>query len=113
MWILSDKTFNRLTMTLAGKLCSTFDCRIILPLGIMPDDSKAPIPSTAPGVQKRVLPSVDVMVLVSDDDAVVCVPQIGGKMDYTGFRARDPISYKWCKDLFLYYWEKSKPFALI
>ena len=109
MWILTDMVFNRLAMPLVGKLSSTFDCRIILPASIMPRDNGAPIPSTAPGVQKRVLPEVNVVVLVSDEDAVFCVPQLGGKMDYTGFRARDPVSYKWCRDLFLYFWDKAMP----
>ena len=112
MWIMTDRVFNRLALTLAGKLSSTLDSRIILPEGIMPQDREAPIPSTAPGVQKRVLPSVDVVILVSDNDAVVCILQQNGKMDYTGFRARDPLSYKWCKDLFLYYWDKAKPSAI-
>ncbi len=91
-----------------GKLDSSFDCRIILPAGVMPSDREAVIPSTTPGVKKRVLPSVEVVLLVSDDDAVICVPLKGGRMDYTGFRARDTISYKWCRDLFLYYWERAR-----
>ena len=108
MWILTDRSFNRLAMTLKGKLSSTFDCRIILPASTMPRDSDAPIPSTAPGVQKRALPKVDVMVLVADDEAAFATSRLNGEMDYTGFHAKDPVSYKWCKDLFLYFWDKSR-----
>jgi hypothetical protein len=38
--------------------------------------------------------SVEVLVLVSSDDAVFCFPELEGNMDYTGFKARDPVQYK-------------------
>lgn len=101
MWNLTNRVFNRMALTLGGKLSPTFDCRIILPADIIPSNKEALIPSTAPGVKNRVLPSVMVVVLVSDDDTVLCVSQLNGRMDYTCFMARDPVSYKWCKDLYL------------
>jgi predicted transcriptional regulator len=114
MWILSDKIFNLFSSTVNQKLSPKLDCRLILPANEMPSDNEAIVPSTAPGVNKRTLPSVEFMILVFDNNAGFTSKRQDERMDYgAGFQSRDPISYKWCKDLFLYYWDKAEPLALI
>jgi predicted transcriptional regulator len=111
MCVISDKSFNLFSSTINQKLSPKFDYRLILPPNEMPSDTKTIIPSTAPGVKKRTLPSVEFILLVFDNNAGFRIIRQDGKMGYTGFQARDPISYKWCKELFLYYWDKAEPLA--
>ena len=109
IWILSDQIFKNHIPIVSGKVKPTFDLRLIFPEAVMPPDSKALIPSTLPGVHKRVLPKVDVIVIVTDRAAGFCLPQRNGKIDYRNFNGQDPKFHNWCKDLFLYYWKNAKP----
>jgi predicted transcriptional regulator len=63
----------------------------------------------AEGVERRVLPEVKVNIIVTDKEAVFGLAYSDGRMDYTQFLSRDPKFRKWCKDLFLHYWEKAEP----
>ena len=57
----------------------------------------------------RTLPKVDVRVIMTEKEAMCSLPMIDGKTDYTSFIGKDPRFHKWCKDLYLYYWEKADP----
>lgn len=109
VWILTDQVLASSIPLLAEKMKPPFDLRIILPEGLFPPESKSQLPSKMPTIQKRVLPKVNVLVVLTDKYAVFCLPNWRGKIDYTGFSGEDPKFHKWCKDLFLYYWEKAKP----
>jgi predicted transcriptional regulator len=110
IWVMSDQILKSLIPVVAGKVKQTFDTRFIFPETVMPPDSKAPIPSTLPGIQKRVLPKVEAIVIVTDKAAGFCLPNSNGRIDYRNLNGNDSKFRKWCKDLFLYYWEKAKPF---
>ncbi len=108
VWILSDEVLASSIPSLAKKVKEPFDLRIILPEGKFPPESKSRLTSTM-GVQKRVLPKTDVLIVLTEKYAVFCLPTRSGKIDYTGFTGTDPKFHQWCKDLFLHYWEKAKP----
>jgi len=109
IWILSDQILTSSIQPLTEKIKSTFDLRIVLPEGMFPPDSKSRLPSTIPAVQKRGLPKVEVTIVTTEKYGIVCLPNRKGKKDYTGFTGTDPKFLKWCKDLFLHYWEQAKP----
>ncbi len=112
VWILSDQVLKNTIPTLVEKVKAPFDLRIILPEGKFPRESESLLPSKAPGIQKRVLPKIDVLTVLTDNYAIYCLPNRNGKIDYTGFSGEDLKFHKWCKDLFLHYWEKAKPVSL-
>lgn len=109
IWIQTDQIFQNLIPIVAEKIKQPFDFRFISPEAIMPPDSKAPLPSTLKHVQKRLLPKVNVVLIVTDTSAGFCLPQKSGRIDYRNIHGTDPKFKKWCKDLFLYYWQKAKP----
>jgi predicted transcriptional regulator len=77
---------------------------------ILPKEINPPIGYKPPaGVERRVLPAVDVIVIVTDKEAVFGLPYLNRKMDYSQFRSSDPRFREWCRDLFLHYWEKAEP----
>jgi len=110
VWILSDEVLASSIPSLAEKLKTPFDLRIILPEDKIPPESDSRLPS-ATGVQKRVLPKVDVLVVLTEKYAVFCLPNRTGKIDYTGFTGEDTKFRNWCRDLFLHYWSKATPFG--
>lgn len=111
VWILSDQVLASSIPPLVEKVKAHFDLRIILPEGKFPPESISRLPSTVPGIKKRVLPKVDVVIVLTEKYAVFCLPTRSGKIDYTGFTGKDPKFHKWCRDLFLYYWGMAKPFG--
>jgi predicted transcriptional regulator len=81
------------------------DLRTIIPTDlVLPPDFRP-----AEGVQRRTLPGFNLVVIVSDKEAVIGLPYLNGKMDHAQYFSMDPDFIKWCKDLFFYYWTKAKP----
>ncbi len=111
VWVLTDRHFAPLERVMVGRPNSSFDLRTIFPEGAYLPDSRAVIPSTAPGVQKRVLSRVDIRVVVTEKGAGFSLPLRSSKLNYGAFQGEAPKFHKWCQDLFLYYWEKAKPFT--
>ncbi len=109
VWILSDDVLTNTIPILIQKVHSPFDLRIILPEGKFPPESVSQLPMKVVGIQKRVVPKVNVLVVITDSLAIFCLPNRSGRIDYTGLQGKDIKFRDWCKDLFLYYWEKAKP----
>ena len=109
IWIQTDQILQNLISIVAEKIKRPFEFRFIAPKEVIPPDSKALIPSTSPNTEKRVLPKVDVILIVTDKAAGFCLPQRNGKIDYRNMHGTDPNFRKWCKDLFSHYWNQAKP----
>ena len=67
-------------------------------------------PETGRSIESRVLRLCDVhsTFAVTEKEAVVFFPLVGGRSDFTGFFGKDPIFLNWVKDLFQYNWDKGK-----
>jgi predicted transcriptional regulator len=65
-------------------------------------------PELAQGIEYRIVDSFPVTFLMTEKGAVVAFPQIGGKADYAAFIGNDPVFLNWCRDFFLYFWEKGR-----
>jgi predicted transcriptional regulator len=81
------------------------DLRTILPENVIPPPGFTP----AEGVQRRTLPGFNLVLIVSDKEAVFGLPYLNGKMDHAQYFSMDPDFLKWCRDLFIYYWDRAKP----
>jgi predicted transcriptional regulator len=109
IWIQTDQILKNLIPIVAEKLKKPFQFRFISAEKRIPPDNKAPLPSTMPGVQKRALPEVNVIIIVTDQAAGFCLPHKNGRIDYRNIHGTNPKFQKWCKDLFLHYWKQAKP----
>ena len=65
-------------------------------------------PELAQGIEYRMVESFPVTFLMTEKGAVVAFIQIGGKADYAAFIGKDPAFLNWCRDFFLYHWEKGR-----
>ena len=111
IWVLTDRILKNLIPVVVEKVKQPFDFRFISPEGVMPPDNEAPLPSTMLGVQKKVLPKVNVIVVVTEQAAGFCLPHRNGRIDYRNIHGEDSRFRKWCEDLFLHYWSKAKSFG--
>ena len=104
-WAVADQFHLSAPPIVTERLKEGVDFRSVLPENVVPPVGFKP----AVGVQRRVYPNLNVSVIASDKEAVFGLPYLNGRMDYAQFFSRDPSFIKWCKDLFLFYWDRAKP----
>ena len=85
------------------------DLRTILPTEVTPPPGFKP----PEGVQRRTIPGFNLVLIASEKEAVLGLPYLSGKMDHAQYFGMDPGFLKWCRDLFLYYWDRAKPMGLL
>jgi len=108
-WIISNQNLTLYLPTFRQKLDSGFEFRLILPEGSYPPESQVLIPSNTSGMYKRTLSDIRIRLVVTDKYAGFSLPDRENMTDYRAIMGDDPTLHNWCKNLFLYYWEKSKP----
>jgi predicted transcriptional regulator len=108
VWILSNQVLMSTLPFLEEAVKRGVKFRLILPKDMTPPPGFKPIPAI-PLIQRRTLQKVDVIIAMSEKQARVAFPTTDKSMDHIGFGSTDDRSHKWCKDLFLYYWERATP----
>jgi len=111
IWILSDQILTSAGSIVEAKVKSGVELRVILPENLPPPQGYKLL-SPASGIQRRVLPTVKTVIVMTERVATICLPNLSGKMDYTGFGGEDSKFHKWVKDLYLHYWEQAKPVTI-
>ena len=66
-------------------------------------------PMKLSNLENRTLSNPPLIMALTEKQAAVCFRLIGGKVDYASFFGEDPAFQTWAKDLFLYFWDKTKP----
>jgi len=107
IYFISNKIVTSLTPIIARKIGKSLDFKVILPRRAI--DAVISDPLIPLGIQFRFLENVDALVIVTEGISAFGLPDKDGKFDYSGFKGTDLRLKKWCKDLFLYYWDKAKP----
>jgi len=59
-------------------------------------------------VERRFLPIIDFILIITEKEAVMSIPLIGGKTANSGFVGNDPTFLKWASDLYNNYWDKAR-----
>ncbi len=60
--------------------------------------------------QTRQLDQIDICLSVADPtQGRIVFPTLDGDFDYTGFTIIDDTSHRFCKDLFMFYWNRAHP----
>ena len=63
-----------------------------------------------PSEHLRLTGEIKISMVMTEKSAGFCLPGRDGKIDFSiAFFSRGEEFHKWCKDLFLYYWEKARP----
>jgi predicted transcriptional regulator len=75
---------------------------------IVEEDELVVIRGEAEG-QAEVVDAEDfhVYMYLSEKAMTIAFPQENGSFDYKGFTSRDPVVLRFCKDLFIHYWDES------
>ncbi len=107
VWILSDQILMSTLPFLEQAIKRGAKFRLILPEDFIPPSDFKPIPTIPNLIERRTLKRVDLIITTSEKRARIAFPGIE-RMDHIGFGSTDESSHKWCRDLFLHYWERAK-----
>lgn len=114
VWIMSDQASSSTFPLLMESMSRGAELKVILPKNIetpnlpdelLPDFSKF----RGELMEPRHLEKVTHVVILSESEAVLALPDLDGKLDYQGFKIEDMNGLSWCKDLFLHFWEDAVP----
>ena len=61
-----------------------------------------------PLVDQRMVDEVNAYLFLSDNRSIIAFPTSDGQYDYRGFTATDESSLRWCRKLFLHYWDEAE-----
>jgi len=64
---------------------------------------------STPLIEQKTSAKIDLVVYLSEKRCMFAFPDVNGKFDYRGFTSTDIQSLKWCRELFLHYWEFAAP----
>jgi predicted transcriptional regulator len=61
-------------------------------------------------IEMKMLDRIDVFLWMSEKEvAALAFPTLEGGFDYLGFTSKDNRTLKWCRELFLHYWDRAEP----
>ncbi len=99
VWAMADQFHYSARSIVVEKKKSGVELRTILPETVVPPPGFVP----AEGVARRLLPRVDLHLIVTDKEANFGLAYADGRMDYGMFVGKDERFRGWCHDLFQYF----------
>jgi predicted transcriptional regulator len=114
VWILSDQALSSTFPLLMESMERGVEFRVVLPADIgVPEVPEEKLPDFGKFrgklMEPKHLKTVDHVVILSETDAILVLPDLDGHLDYTGFRLQDKDGHTWCRDLFIHFWEEATP----
>ncbi len=99
IWIITEQILPGAARAMSGK---EVHVRLLIPEVEPPpgiEDVKVP------GLRVRHIRSVPAALIINEKRAALALPRHSGEIDYRGLLVESPQGHRWCRDLFLYFWE--------
>ncbi|MFW9965179.1 MAG: helix-turn-helix transcriptional regulator, partial [Candidatus Sifarchaeia archaeon] len=114
VWIMSDQALSSTFLLLEQSLGRGVEFRVIMPADIeVPKLPKEILPDFSKYrgnlMEPRHLEKVTHVVILSESEGILTLPDLDGRLDYLGFRIEDSLGLHWCHDLFVHFWDKANP----
>jgi len=104
-YFLGEKALSHMEPALRAKSAAGTKFKFLFPKSLLPPNSEVWIEHNIEG---RGLQEIPAFLSLTEKEAIICLPSIEGKLDYLGFSGSDSTFLNWAKNLFLFYWEKSR-----
>ncbi len=117
IWLMADQNILTAYQEFYEKIATKdLSLRVILPSFYIKYEDFEPIKSKHE-LEVRTIEeqgNVSVGIAMNEKMAGICFPDLKGKIDFnSGFRGTSDTEFHgWCRDLFEYYWSKSKPTSI-
>ena len=113
IWIHSDQVLSSSLPLIQEAIHRGVEFRVILPRNLIDQGPHAvdhpDIVDHAPDqIQDRFLDSVELVIVMSEKRALLAFPTKEGAPDYHGFTLSNDEGLKWCRELYMHFWNKSQ-----
>ena len=105
VWVMTPQAMGHLSQVMADKLFEGVKLRSIFCENIREAEGNLPF---GKNVERRLLPVVPVIMIISEKEASVSFPRPDGNVDFPSFFGSGSTFLKWANDLYLHYWEQAK-----
>jgi predicted transcriptional regulator len=105
VWVMTPQAMGHLSRVMADKLLEGVKLRSIFCENVR--ESKASLP-TGKNVERKLLPVVPIIMIISENEASVSFPRLDGNIDFPSFFGSDSTFLGWANDLYQYYWREAK-----
>lgn len=108
IWIIGNQVLMSTLPHLEAAIRRGAQFRLILPENLVPPPGFKPLPTIPGKIERKTLHQVDVIMTVSEKQARVGFLSTDGKLDPSAFEAQTPAAHKWCRDLYMHYWNSAR-----
>ena len=106
IWSIAEQVDSSHIQPTTEKVSKGLDFKFIMQKDLAKTLANAPNAEVLTG--SRYLERIPVTLVITENYATVVFRTNSGVMDYMGLFGTDEKFCKWCKDLFMYYWEKAE-----
>jgi predicted transcriptional regulator len=107
VWILSNQVLMSTVPLLEKAVKRGVRFQLITPEDMISPPGFKPLPVIPNLIERRTLSRVDLIIAMTEKQARLSFPTKDDKMDYVGFGSTDERGHKWCRDLFMFYWQEA------
>ena len=106
IWTMTSQVFLSHGRAVEERCREGVNFRSIHPRDMLPFEME--YPEIKHCMERRYLTKIAEVLVITEKEAMLGLPLIGGKLDIIAFFGNDPSFLKWTKDLYLYYWKQSE-----
>jgi predicted transcriptional regulator len=116
LWILSDQVLMSSVNLLIEAMKRGAHFKVIMPKDLTPpqgfknygEQQSFGNATASQYMETRFADKVEVAIVMSEKEAGITFPTLDGRIDYGfGFITNDQLGHNYCKEVFLYYWNKA------
>lgn len=105
IWIIGNQVLMSTLPHLEAAIKRGAQFRLILPENLVPPPGFKPLPTVPGKIERKTLGYVDFIMTLSEKQARVGFLSTDGKLDPSAFEAKTVSAHKWCRDLYMHYWQ--------
>jgi predicted transcriptional regulator len=107
IWTIAEQVDSSHVGPTGQKVSKGLDFKFLMQKDLVKTFANASNSSVLRG-RSRYMERVPVVLVINENEATVVFRRYNGVLDYMGLFGTDERFRKWCKDLFLYYWETAE-----
>jgi len=106
IWTMTSQVFLAHGRAVEERCREGVKFRSLHPKDMLPSEMEYPEISHC--IERRYLPEISGVLVITEKAAIVALPFIGGNPDITSFFGNDTSFMKWAKDLYVFYWSQGE-----
>ncbi len=106
IWTMTNQVFLAHGRAVEERCQHGVKFRSIHPKAMLPTEME--YPEIKHCIERRYLPKVSTILIITEKEAMLGLPRVGGNLDMITFFGSHPSFLKWTRDLYMHYWEQGE-----